>query len=47
MGNYKAGYLARDERRERRKRFQQKLAYVGLGILAAATVVVVTFALRH
>ncbi|MDP9903640.1 hypothetical protein [Arthrobacter bambusae] len=47
MGNYSTGYLARDERRERRKRFQRKLSYVGLAILAAATIFVVTIALRH
>ncbi|WP_442544886.1 hypothetical protein ACSBOX_03850 [Arthrobacter sp. KN11-1C] len=47
MGNYSTGYLARDERRERRRRFQRRLSYVGLAILAAATIVVVTIALRH
>ncbi|UYY80847.1 hypothetical protein OIT41_16285 [Arthrobacter sp. YA7-1] len=47
MGNYRTGYLARDERRERRRRFQRRLSYVGLAILAVATGVVVTIALRH
>jgi len=47
MGNYNTGYLARDERRERRRRFQRKLSYVGLAILGAATIFVVTIALRH
>ncbi|WP_205754241.1 MULTISPECIES: hypothetical protein [Arthrobacter] len=47
MGKYSTGYLARDERRERRKRLRQKLAYVGLGVLAAATVLVVFLALRR
>ncbi len=47
MGNLRTGYLARDERRERRRRIQRKLSYVGLGVLAAATIFVVTIALRH
>ncbi|WP_345035508.1 hypothetical protein [Arthrobacter methylotrophus] len=47
MRNYSTGYRAWDERRERQIRFRRKLSYVGLGVLAAATIFVVAVALRH
>jgi hypothetical protein len=47
MGQYTSGQTARDSRREIRRRRLQLLAYVGLGVLAVATAVVVVLALRR
>jgi F0F1-type ATP synthase membrane subunit c/vacuolar-type H+-ATPase subunit K len=46
MGN-KFGQLARESRREQRRRRLQTLSYIGLALLAAATVFVVVVALRR
>ncbi|WP_284755478.1 hypothetical protein [Arthrobacter sp. efr-133-R2A-120] len=47
MGNKLIGLSGRESKREIRKQRLQLLAYVGLGILALATVVVVVIALRR
>ncbi|MEW1822989.1 hypothetical protein AB0323_19680 [Arthrobacter sp. NPDC080031] len=47
MGNKLIGLSTRESKREIRKQRLQLLAYVGLGILAVATVVVVVIALRR
>lgn len=47
MGNKMIGLSARESKREIRKQRLHVLAYVGLGILALATVVVVVIALRR
>ncbi|MGO4587082.1 hypothetical protein AB4Z38_24840 [Arthrobacter sp. 2RAF6] len=47
MGNKMIGLSARESKREILKQRLQVLAYVGLAILAAATVVVVVIALRR
>ncbi|WP_175460436.1 hypothetical protein [Arthrobacter sp. ok909] len=41
------GYYAKDSKREIRRRQLRALAYVGLGVLAIATAVVVVWALRR
>jgi hypothetical protein len=47
MGNYSGGQVARDSRREIRRRRLRIVAYVGLAVLAVATAFVVVMALRR
>lgn len=47
MGANMGGYYAKDSKREFRRRRLQALAYVGLAVLAIATVVVVVLALQR
>ncbi|WP_404497500.1 hypothetical protein [Arthrobacter sp. GAS37] len=47
MGNKMIGLSARESKREILKQRLQMLTYVGLAILAVATVVVVVIALRR
>jgi hypothetical protein len=47
MRKYSGSQLARESRRELRRRRLQVVLYLGLAVLAAATVVVVVFALQH
>ncbi|MFB9714354.1 hypothetical protein [Arthrobacter methylotrophus] len=42
-----SGQLARDARRELRRRRRQRLSYIGLAVLAAATILVVAVALQR
>jgi hypothetical protein len=47
MRNNIAGPLSRDARREQQRRRLHTLSYLGLAVLAAATIVVVVMALRR